>query len=62
MTRRIKHYISLKKGIYRRMIEETRLRGRNVELVRAVKSTRLAKRNYEVKVDKETKSNPKGHL
>ncbi len=62
MTRRLKHEIGLKRGIYRTIKNgETHLRGRYVELARsAKKNIRLAKRNYEIKIANEAKSDPKG--
>ncbi len=64
MTRRFKHEIGWKRGIYRKIKNgETHLRGRYVELARSVKkNTRLAKRNYEIRVANEAKSDPKGFL
>ncbi len=62
MTRRLKHGIGLKRGIYRKIKNgETHLRGRYVELARSVKKNiRLAKRNYEIMVANEAKSDPRG--
>ncbi len=62
MTRRLKLEIGLKRGICRKIEHgETHLGGRYVELARSVKkNTRLAKRNYEIRVANEAKSDPKG--
>ncbi len=61
MTRRLRHEIGLKKGIYRKIKNgETNLRDRYVQLSRSVKNTRLVKRNYEIKVANQAKNDPKG--
>ena len=62
MTQGLKHEIGLKRRLYKRIKNgENQLRTRYNELVRAVKrNTRIAKRNYEIKVAREAKSNPKG--
>ena len=62
MTQGLKHEIGLKRRLYKRIKNgENHLRTRYNELVRAVKrNTRIAKRNYEIRVAREAKSNPKG--
>ncbi len=61
MMRRRKHEIGLKRGIYKRIKNgETHPRNRYAELVRSVKrNTRSAKRNYEIRVAREAKKDPK---
>lgn len=54
MTRRLKNEVGLKRGIYRKIKNgDTHLRGRYVELARSEKNSRLAKRNYEIRVANE---------
>ncbi len=64
MTRGLKHEIGLKIRLYKRIKNgETHLRTQYDELVRTVKrNTRMAKRNYEIKIARDAKSNPKGFL
>ncbi len=64
MTRGLKHEIGLKRRLYKRIkTGETHLRAQYNELVRTVKrNTRVAKRNYEIKVAREAKRNPQGFL
>ncbi len=62
MTRGLRHEIGLKRRLYKRIKNgENHLRARYKDLVKAVKrNTRVAKRNYEIKVAREAKSNSKG--
>ena len=62
MTVRLKHYIGMKRGIYKRLkAGEEVLRPQYIELVRTVrKLTRKAKNNYEIKIASQVKTNPKG--
>ena len=64
MTRGLKHEIGLKRRLYKIIKNgDTHLRAQYNELVRAVKrNTRVAKRNYEIKIAREAKSNPKDFL
>ena len=61
MTDKIKHYIGIKKGIYRKIKNgEDHLRQRYNELARDVKKlVRVARRNYEIKVANRAKEDPK---
>ena len=62
MTTRLKHLIGVKREVYKKMRNgEVELRNRYNTLARLVKSlTRKAKRQYELKVATNVKSNPKG--
>ncbi len=64
MTRGLKHEIGLKRSLFKRIKNgETHLRTQYNELVRTVKrNTRMAKRNYKIKVARDAKSNPKEFL
>ncbi len=61
MTHGIKHEIGQKRTLYRRIKNgENHLRTRYNELVRTVKrNTQVAKRNYEIRMAREAKNNPK---
>ena len=62
MTERLKHYIGLKRGIYKKVkAGEEALRSQYNELARTVKRlTRKAKITYEMRVASQAKTNPKG--
>lgn len=62
MTDRLKTEIGRKRGLYVRIKRgETHLRDSYNDLARAVKkNTRMAKRNYEIRIAREAKTNPKG--
>ncbi|XP_076034815.1 uncharacterized protein LOC143021293 [Oratosquilla oratoria] len=62
MTDRLKHEIGIKRGLYVKIKNgESHLRSRYNEMAKLVKrNTRSAKRNYEIKVASQAKSNPKG--
>ena len=62
MTNRLKHCIGLKRGIYKRWKEgDDQLSDRYKQISREVrKMTRVAKRDYEIRIAKEAKTNPKG--
>ncbi len=62
MTRRLKHEIGLKRGIYKRIKNsETYFRNSYAELLRSVKrNSRSAKRKYEIRGAREAKKDPKG--
>ena len=62
MNCRIKHMIGIKRGIYKRLKRgEQHLRQQYIQLNRDVKKKiRESKRNYEIKIAREAKQNPKG--
>ena len=62
MTDRLKHYIGLKRGVYKRWKEgDEQLSERYRQISREVrKMTRVAKKDYEIRIAKEAKTNPKG--
>ena len=62
MNSKLKHYIGLKRNVYKKLkAGQEELRAQYNELARTVKKlTRSAKNNYEIKVAKEAKTDPKG--
>ena len=62
MTKKLKHDIGIKKGIYKKIKGgQEQLRNRYNELTRNIKkNVRKAKRDYEIKIARESKANPKG--
>ena len=62
MTARLKHYIGLKRGIYKKVkAGDDSLRPRYIELARTVrKLTKNAKNAYELKVANQAKTDTKG--